>query len=108
MLCDDLEGWEEGSGERGYTHTHTHTHMHTHTQLIHVVWQKATQHCKGIILQLKINSKRRKKKTNKQKFSLNYRVGCPGPLQRLKRCWLSDWFSCLHGMAKARNPNLFF
>ena len=77
MLCDDLEGWEGGSGQRGHTHTHT--------ELIHVVvWQKATQHCKAIILQLKINSKRRKKK--KHKFSLNYRVGCPVPIQRLKRC----------------------
>ena len=46
MLCDNLEGWEvEGrsKGERTYTYL----------WLNHVdVWQKPTQHCKAIILQL--------------------------------------------------------
>ena len=38
-------GWEGGSGEKG----------HVYLRLIHTVeWQKATQHCKAIILQLKI------------------------------------------------------
>ena len=36
MLCDNLEGWDGGVGERferegTYTHTYTHTHRHTHT-----------------------------------------------------------------------------
>ena len=65
MLCDNLEGWDGGVGERferegtythTYTHTHRHTHTHTHTHthlwLVHVVWQKPTGHCKAIILQL--------------------------------------------------------
>ena len=49
MLCDNLEGWEvEGrsKGERTYTYL----------WLNHVdVWQKPTQHCKAIILQLNKN-----------------------------------------------------
>ena len=41
-------GWEGGSGEKG----------HVYLRLIHTVeWQKATQHCKAIILQLKIKNK---------------------------------------------------
>ena len=36
------------------THTHTHTHTHTPLQQTHVIiQQKATQHCKAILLQLK-------------------------------------------------------
>ena len=53
-----------------YTHTLTHTHTHTHTAggrfekegeyvclrlIFIVVWQKPMQHCKAVILQLKIN-----------------------------------------------------
>ena len=49
VLCDNLEGWDgklEG-GSRG--------RRHMYTWLIHVhVWQKPTQYCKAIILQLKI------------------------------------------------------
>ena len=52
VLCDNLEGmgwerrWEGGSGGRG--------HMYT-LWLIHVdVWQKPSQYCKAVILQLKI------------------------------------------------------
>ena len=53
MLCDELGGgmrrWEGGSGGRG----------RVYLQLIHVVGQqKLRQHCKPIILQLKINLKR--------------------------------------------------
>ena len=44
-----MKGWEAGSGGRGYIYL----------RLIHtVVQQKATQHCKAIILQLKINFKK--------------------------------------------------
>ena len=46
-LCDNLEGrWKEvqGGGDRG-------TPMAIHFD----VWQKPTQYCKAIILQLKIN-----------------------------------------------------
>ena len=54
MLCDNLEGWDgvkewEG-GLRG--------RVYVYLWLIHVVvWQKLTQHCKAIALQLKINFK---------------------------------------------------
>ena len=55
-LRDSLE-WdgrgEGGSQGREYTHTHTHTQL----GLIRtVVWQKPTQHCKAIILQLKTHT----------------------------------------------------
>ena len=61
---DDLEGWGGGSAGRdtqegGDICIHTHTHTHTHLWLIcAVVWQKPTQQCKAIILQLKIIMKR--------------------------------------------------
>ena len=44
--------------EDGYTYAHTYTQTHTHKRLIHVVvWQKPTQDCKAIILQLLIKNK---------------------------------------------------
>ena len=51
VLCDYLEGWEGCSVlTRG---------IYVYLQLIHiVVQQKSTQHCKAIILQLKINFKK--------------------------------------------------
>ena len=44
-------GWEgEGSSRgRGYIHIHTYIHL----WLICIVWQKPTERCKAIILQLK-------------------------------------------------------
>ena len=51
MLCDNLEGWE---GERGGRFKREETYVYL--RLIHAdVWQKPTQYCKAIILQLKIN-----------------------------------------------------
>jgi len=46
VLCDNLEGWDGvGSGRQ---------ETYVYLWLIHVVvWQKPTQHCKAIILQLK-------------------------------------------------------
>ena len=51
-LCDNLEGWD-GVGVGGkFKREGTHVYL----QLIHlVVWEKPTQHCKAIILQLKTN-----------------------------------------------------
>jgi len=50
VLCDDLEGWDGGWGwERGSRGKRIYVYLWR----IHVVWQKPTQHCKGIILQLK-------------------------------------------------------
>ena len=46
-LCDDLELWDEGvmgKAQEGMD-------MYVHLLLIHVVWQKQTQHCKATILQ---------------------------------------------------------
>jgi len=55
MLQDHLEG-EDGVGVRGrFKREGTYVYlwlMHT------VVWQKVTQHCKAIILQLKLNLKK--------------------------------------------------
>ena len=51
MLCDNLEGWE---GERGGRFKREETYVYL--RLIHAdVWQKPTQYCKAIILQLKIS-----------------------------------------------------
>ena len=52
VICDDLEG---GMGqETGGRFKREETHVNL--WLIHVdVWQKPTQHCKAITLQLKIN-----------------------------------------------------
>ena len=52
MLCDDLEGWDEAGGN------FKREGIYVYLWLIHVdIWQKPTQYCKAIILQLKINKK---------------------------------------------------
>ena len=50
MLCEGLEGWGMGGKFRkGGTYVYL--------KLIHViVWQKSTQYCEAIILQLKKNT----------------------------------------------------
>ena len=49
-LCDNLEGWD-GVGGR-FKREGTYVYL----WLIHVdVWQKPTQYCKAIIIQLKMN-----------------------------------------------------
>ena len=45
MLCDSLDGWNGGGGRQA--HGDVCVLIHT------VVWQKPTQHCKAITLQLK-------------------------------------------------------
>ena len=53
MLCDNLEGY---NGIRGGTEVQEGGDIYIYLGLVHVVmWQKPTQHCKAIILQLKIN-----------------------------------------------------
>ena len=53
MLCDDLE--EEG-GEGAVGGRVKREEIYVYLWLIYVVvWQKPIQHCKAIILQLKIN-----------------------------------------------------
>ena len=58
MLCDNPEVWDVvrgwGEGSRG--------RRHEYLRLLHVtVWQKPTQHCKAIILQLKVKNKKKEK-----------------------------------------------
>ena len=51
LLCDNLEGWD-GVGWGSFKREGTDVYL----WLIHVeVWQKPTQHCKAITLQLQIN-----------------------------------------------------
>ena len=55
VLCDNLEGWDGEEGGRRIQEGRVYVYL----WLIHVdVWQKPTQHCKAIILQLKINVKK--------------------------------------------------
>ena len=62
MLCDDLEGW--GGGRMGGRVKREG--IYVYILLIHViVQQKLIQHCKAIILQLKINLKNEKITTKK-------------------------------------------
>ena len=52
MACDDLEEWDGGGQES--SRELIYIYIHIHIQLIHfIVQRKLTQHCKGIILQLK-------------------------------------------------------
>ena len=47
MLCDNLEGWGGVGG------MFKRQGIYVYLWLIHIVWQKPTQRCKAIILQLK-------------------------------------------------------
>ena len=49
MLCDNLEGWDRVGGRFKMEETYVCRWL-THVD----VWQKPTQYCKAIILQLKI------------------------------------------------------
>ena len=54
MLCDSLEGWNGGGGREAHGDTRVLIHI--------VVWQKPTQRCKAIMLQLKKSPSCKKKK----------------------------------------------
>ena len=55
MVCDNLEEWDGVGGGREFKKEETCVYI----WLFHVdVWQKLTQHCKTVILQLKINVKK--------------------------------------------------
>ena len=57
-LCANLEGWDQVGGGRRFKRKGTHVYL----WLIHIdVWQKPTQYCNVIILQLKINKSKKKK-----------------------------------------------
>ena len=75
MLCDSLEGWE-GVGEgRGFKREETCVYQ----WLICVdVWQKPTQYCKAIILQLKINKLKKRKWVVLKVDSRSYKKGLYG------------------------------
>ena len=69
VLSDNIEGWDgvEGRFKREGTNVYL--------WLINVdVWEKPTQHCKAIILQIKINTFFVKKKKNERFFSKNGRI----------------------------------
>ena len=52
VVCDNLEGWDWVG--RRFKRKETYVYL----RLIHVdVWQKPTQYCQAIIIQLKINKK---------------------------------------------------
>ena len=52
-LCNNLEGWDRPGGGREVQEAGVQVYI----WLIHIdVWQKPTQYCKAIILQLKINN----------------------------------------------------
>ena len=52
MLCDNLEGWD---GVGGWREVQEGRNICIPMADSVDVWQKPTQHCKAIILQLKIN-----------------------------------------------------
>ena len=54
-LCDDLEGWDGEVGQEGGSRAGGGTYVYSWLIPV-VVWQKPTQYCKAIILQLKINT----------------------------------------------------
>ena len=57
-----------------YIYIYTYIYTHTHLWPMHIIWQKLTQHCKAIILQLKIkNTYKRKNKKRKKKPLLDPR-----------------------------------
>ena len=70
VLCDNLEGWGEEEGGKGFRMGGTHVCL----WLIHVdIWQKPSLYFKVIILQLKIKLKRRGrrgKKLRREKYPL--------------------------------------
>ena len=54
-----IPAWEAQEG----CNTYIYIYAYIHTRLIHlVIWWKPIQHCKAIILQLKINFKKRERK----------------------------------------------
>ena len=84
-LWDKPEGWGGEGGGRGVQDGGTHAH----SRLIHVnVWQKPSQYCKLIVLQLKlINLKKKHKKTktvaSKLRSKLQSPSPCPGEFMRI-------------------------
>ena len=75
VLCDDADGWDGGWGRReaqeGGDICILRADSHCHKQ------QKPTQHCKAVILQLKINFKNKLRKFKKRNNSCpNCEVHC--------------------------------
>ena len=60
MPCDNLEEWDGirgGGGKDIQGERDIYIYTHTHLWIIRVdVWQKSTQYCEAVILQLKKNS----------------------------------------------------
>ena len=81
MLCDHLEGWDGGGGVGGKLKREG-TYVYLWLICV-VVWQKPTQHCKAIILQLKIKIKN---KDNAYKIFSSV----PDPEEGTPCCYLSS------------------
>ena len=78
--------WEVEGGSRGRL-------IHILLWLIHVdVWQKPTEYCKAIILQLKINKKR------KPPFGFSYRVVVIISSENVKNNWKESLYVTCHQM----------
>ena len=91
VLCDNLEVWSVEGGGGGLKMEETHVYLWP----IHIdVWQKPSQYCKLIILQLKlINLKKTHKKTktvaSKLRSKLQSPSPCPGEVTRTVNAQLS-------------------
>ena len=78
-LCDNLEGW---NGVRGGREAQERGDICIYLWLIHVdVWQKTTQYCEAIILQLKIN----KLKNERLQRDPSVLLPCEVPLKKKKK-----------------------
>ena len=78
-LCDNLEGW---NGVRGGREAQERGDICIYLWLIHVdVWQKTTQYCEAIILQLKIN----KLKNERLQRDPSVFLPCEVPLKKKKK-----------------------
>ena len=67
-------------------------HTHTHLWPMHIVWQKLTQHCKAIILQLKIKSTINAKKKKKGKNHCMIQGHQNLHLSTLFSMFMTSWF----------------
>ena len=65
MLCDKLEGWDGVGNRKGFKEGGDYIYL----WLIHVnVWQRPTQNCKAITLQLKNRGEKRIKNKKEKRI----------------------------------------
>ena len=84
LFCDNVEGWDGIGDGRRFKREETYINL----WLIHVdMWQKPTEYCNAIILQLKIHKYIRKQKASVLVFTMD-----PGPQAGLCSCWVSLYY----------------